>query len=117
MSIYKKIKHNRENLIKMIQEGQLVNIDGYEISKKLYDQIIKIDLLNSVKQFPNKVLIAQINKKNVIIDKNFERLKILYRNCKVIIAKEDEFWREIKNVYSKAENLYQSSVQYLKDMK
>ena len=98
-----------------ISEGQTVNIDGYEVSWKLFMQAQKIDLISFKKQFRGGTLIIQIPKKKVNYQKNFEGLASLYAEGDLAMAIEDSFWKEIRVYYYKAPNLYQTTLGWLSE--
>jgi len=113
-SVYKKIRHNSQTLIQMMKDGQTVNIDGYEVSWPLFDQIQQIDLLNQTKTYQGKTLIIQISPKNANVNKNIVSLKNLYQFNEVSVEVEKPFWKEIRENYFKADNLFHITLEWLK---
>lgn len=116
LALYKEIKMTRNDLVKLMDEGKTVNVDGYEISKELYSQISDIDLLKGEKRFSGKVLIAQVNRKEGPLGKPFEELASLYRNASSAVAVEEPFWKEIKTYYPKAKNLSRVTLEWLREI-
>ena len=112
-AIYKEVRFNTKSLIQQMKEGKTVNTDGYEVAWKLFKQAQKIDLLDSEKQHDRQTLIAQISKKQTDYNKNFEALTSLYAKGDLSMAIEEPFWKEIRAYYYKAENLFQSTIQWL----
>lgn len=115
-AVYKKILHTREELIRMVQNGEVVDVDGYGIRQNIYEQMIAIDLLNDPKKkYCGDSLIVQINPAGGKIGSNFERLSQLYEGSELCVVNEQPFWKEIKRFYSRADNLYSTTVKWLEN--
>lgn len=113
-AVYKKIIHTREELVRMIQNGDVVNVDGYGITQNLYEQLIAINLLNDHKiQYNGDSLIVQINRAGGKINNNFEKLSVRYEGSELCVVNEQPFWKEIKSFYSRADNLFSETLKWL----
>ncbi|MBI4767413.1 MAG: alpha/beta hydrolase [Deltaproteobacteria bacterium] len=112
-AVYKEIRYNSKALIKMMKEGKTVNVDGYEMSWPLYDQSTKIDLLAQPNPYPGRTLLVQVNRKETEISEPNKKLQMQIGNCEVVLAVEDPFWKEIKSYYSRAENLFRITKEWL----
>lgn len=60
--LYNKVLYNRKVLIRQIDQGQLVNIDGFLLSKAMYQSMTVIDLLSQKLKFHNPVFVADFEK-------------------------------------------------------
>jgi len=112
-AVYKKILHNTDDLVRMMKEGKTVNVDGYEMAWPLYEQVEKIDLLERSKTCDIPALIVQICRKEKYVNPLLAKLK---EKCSIIhidISVEEPFWKEIRHYYSKANNLYQVTLNWL----
>jgi exosortase A-associated hydrolase 2 len=107
-SVYKKILYNTDALIGMMKEGKTVNVDGYEMAWPLYEQIAGIDLLSGGNTCEGQVLIVQINRKEGSANLSLSNLKENY-------SVEEPFWKEIRHYYSRANNLFQITMSWLKE--
>jgi uncharacterized protein len=114
-AVYKKILHNTDALVKMMKEGNTVNVDGYEMSWPLYEQVEGIDLLGRSNACDGDVLIVQISRKESGINPVLGKLKEKYSRSQIAISVEEPFWKEIRHYYSKASNLYQITIDWLKE--
>ena len=113
-AVYKEVRYNTDMLIEQLKKGKTVNIDGYEMKLPLYEQMINIDLLNSQKRFQGKTLIIQINKREGMGTKKIDELGVLYPESSKISVVEQPFWKEIREYYAKANNLYDATLNWLK---
>jgi exosortase A-associated hydrolase 2 len=112
-TVYKKIYYNTEALIAKLKEGGRINIDGYDIHYSLYEQMSSIQLSGRQWAYANKVFIVQINKnKNQGIER-IEKLALSYKQPICLAVVEKPFWKEIKEYYAHAENLFESTTQWL----
>lgn len=112
-AVYKKILHNTDALIAMMKDGKTVNVDGYEVAWPLYEQVAEIDLLSRDNNIPCRALIVQISRKDGSVSPAFGKMKEKYLSAEIAVAVEEPFWKEIRQYYSKAENLYQITMDWL----
>jgi len=113
-AVYKEIRHNTEALVGMMKVGKGVNVDGYEVHWPLHLQVSEIDLASEPKSFSGQVLIVQINQQK---GQGCERLKALadcYRHADLREAMEEQFWKEIKRYYERAENLFDVTLDWMR---
>jgi hypothetical protein len=113
-AIYKKILYNTEVLVQMMKEGKTVNVDGYEMTWPLYEQVTKVDLLSPGNNSPSQVLVVQISRKEGSVSPVLGKLEEKYPNGRIAVSVEEPFWKEIRNYYSKANNLYQITLDWLR---
>ena len=114
-SVYKKILYNTDALIGMMKEGKTVNVDGYEMAWPLYEQIAGIDLPGRGNTCEGRVLIVQISRKEGSISQSLRKLKEKYARCELAVSVEEPFWKEIRHFYSRANNLFQMTMNWLKE--
>jgi len=60
MVLYKKVLHDRDTLVAQIRAGNTVNVEGYEIGSRLYDQITALDVSLALNASVKPLLILQI---------------------------------------------------------
>lgn len=113
-AVYKEVRQNTEMLVGMMKSGQSVNIDGYEMQWPLYQQISEIDLLAEPKHFQGPVLIVQINRMHGQGVDRLQSLAARYRNYHLREAVEEPFWKEIIRYYSKADSLFDVTLDWLR---
>jgi exosortase A-associated hydrolase 2 len=114
LSVFGKVTISRQELIDKILQGEEVNIEGYDLTKKMYEEIIEIDLTKE-KKYKGDVLILQISSSQSSNQGN--KYKVVcenYSNCSSKVVIEKPFWREIKEFYRYANNLSNESVLFLK---
>lgn len=104
MSTYKKIVKNRETLISELMEDKTVNVDGYLLTKQLYNQITGIDLLEIRYNEIKRALLIQISKrKNQTFDPQYLDFKEKYQKngleMKLLNIHTNYFWTDT-NIYN-----------------
>lgn len=113
-AVYKEIRYTREDLVKQLENGKTVNVDGYEIANVLYQEAIKINLLKDLPVYAGKSLIVQISSgENARTKKEMEALAETYMDSLLLLANEFPFWKEIKLYYSKAPDLFNKTLEWL----
>lgn len=113
MAIYKEIRENREALVQAMKEGQTANVDGYEITWEMFEQVSSINLLDRLKQAQPNCLIVQISPRQQEFKKDLSLLNSRYQNGHALITMEEPFWKEIRAFYSSAQRLYQDTLTWL----
>ncbi len=113
LAVYGKVTQNREALVAKMKSGATVNIDGYELSCDLFEQVSAINLFDNCKIPECKVLIVQIGKQGQPVNKNLQKLAPLFNDANLMQAVEEPFWREIKRYYGCAKNLYAVTLKWL----
>ncbi|MDP1768783.1 MAG: alpha/beta hydrolase [Nitrospirota bacterium] len=109
-AIYKEIRHNREALVRMMrEEGRTVNVDGYEIAYPCYEQASAVKLNEEGKRFAGPCLIVQMGRAGQPIRAEVKVLKDTYRSADIREVVEEPFWKEIKQWYRTAPNLFEAT--------
>ncbi|MCK5543093.1 MAG: alpha/beta hydrolase [Desulfobacterales bacterium] len=100
--LFKKVIKDRKQLIDDLMTGRMVNIDGYLLTKKMYEAIEEINLLGTSISL-RQILLIQVSKSaRQPLDKMSEKLYGHYKeNNKVTLLNisEDFFWTDTK-IYS-----------------
>lgn len=113
MATLKRIELNRKTLTKMLARGETVYVEGYGLTKALYDQMSGIDLLAGAKRFRGPTLIVQVDPYQGALTKPMQNLRSLYADALLVHACEQPFWKEINSYYPKADTLYEKTLEWL----
>ncbi|MDO8355992.1 MAG: alpha/beta hydrolase [Nitrospirota bacterium] len=109
-AIYKEIRHNREALVRMMrEEGRTVNVDGYEIAYPCYEQASAVKLNEGGKRFAGPCLIVQMGRAGQPIRSEVKALQETYPSADIREVVEEPFWKEIKQWYRTAPNLFETT--------
>ena len=114
-AVYREIRQNSEALVEQMKAGGTVNIDGYEMSRPLYEQANQINLLQGNRSFAGRVLLVEINRQPSKKELRLKPLAGMYREAAVVEAVEEPFWKEIRQYYYRANNLYQVALDWMKE--
>lgn len=113
MSVYKEIRRTRAELARLMSEGATVNVDGYEMSNALYEQVSAISLAGEKKRFSGRALVVEIHRKEKEPGKELAQLASAYEGAALSTVIEEPFWKEIKAYSAKAENLFRVTLDWL----
>lgn len=113
MATYDRILFDRKRLVQMLLEGKSVNIDGYDISRKMYEQISGIDLEKPDGTISDPCLIVQIDDRPKEISSAYQRFSEQWRQTTLVTVVEDPFWREIPRLYCTAPNLFAETKKWM----
>lgn len=94
---YRCVKYDRVDLKKSIASGQSVNILGYELYEKLYNDISGFNLTAQLENIRNKVSVIWFDKTNkASIPDRYIKLSAEKHNVFVTSLKQVPFWHEPK---------------------
>lgn len=112
-AVYKEIRHNREALVRMMREGATVNIDGYELAYRCYEQVSAINLKEGRRHFQGPCLIVQVGKDGQPIQPDLKALHDTYQSVDLQSVVEEPFWKEIKRWYRAAPKLFDATLAWM----
>lgn len=114
-AVFGNILENTDRIVSRLSSGDTANIDGYEMSLALYRGIAGMDLANPslFGSWKGASLIVAINKKRGVKRTDLERLCSCLRDSIVAEAQEEPFWKEIKQAYVLAPNLFDLTLRWL----
>lgn len=112
-AVYKEIRENTETLVARMKEGGTINIDGYEIRHPLYEQMTAIALSERKSDYSGPVLAVQVNKSKGMGIKRIDKLAARYPSAQVRDVVEQPFWKEIREYYALAPNLFTETTQWI----
>ncbi len=113
LAAYGAVREDSKALVDRLRRGETVNIDGYELSLDLFEQVSAIDLLDGTADYKGSCLIVQIGKPGQPPRKELVELATRCPNARLETVVEEPFWREIKAFYAAAENLSASTLEWL----
>ncbi len=116
-AIYKEIRHNREDLVRLMREGQTVNVDGYEVAYPYFAQASAINLNQETKRSAASWLIVQIGKAGAPIRPDLKALQASHAPADLREAVEEPFWKEIRHWYREAPSLFETTLAWIRDSK
>lgn len=112
-AVYKEIRHNREALVRMMREGMTINIDGYELAYRCYDQVSNIKLNEESKRFDGRCMITQVGREGQTLGSDLKAVQQTYKAADLKQVVEEPFWKEIKQWYGAAPNLVVATFEWL----
>ena len=114
MAVYKEIRADRVALVEALKQGQTANVDGYEVSLRMFEEISALKLGDRPKRFPGPCLIAQVERApNARPSAELTAVSTTYAHASLDIVQEDPFWKEIDKFYDVAPNLYAATLRWL----
>lgn len=110
--LFKKVIKDRKQLIDELMAGQMVNIEGYLLTKKMYEAMDEISLLETSISLREILLIQIFKREGQASDKLSKKLYRRYKeNNKATLLNifEDFFWTETK-IYSPDKRKLQTAI-------
>ena len=113
MAMYKEVRQDREALVAVMQGGDTVNVDGYELSYQHYSEVSAVTLAAAAKRHQSPCLVVQIDRQPGRPAPELQQLADSYPHGSFSFAQEDAFWKEIAKFYHQAPNLYATTTGWL----
>jgi hypothetical protein len=101
-------------MLKTLAAGGRVNIDGYEITREMSDQLHSLALIESIERPSCRSLIVQIERsKTAKVARELESLRDRLGRADLFIVDEEPFWKETLRFYEMAPNLFATTLTWL----
>ena len=113
MAVYKEIRYDRDALVDQLRSGAMVNVDGYELSRTLYEQLAEVKLSTGTKRFSGPCLITQVDRQPGRSSAELVQLSGAYPGSALASVQEEPFWKEIGPWYSNAPALSAATLEWL----
>jgi len=119
IAFYREVVKDRETLIGDLMAGNAVNVDGYLLTKGLYQEIEAINLSDQQLSSFQRVLLLQVSKrKNQPIEKRLEELYEKYKGTinkiELLNMTADYFWADNKVYNAQATNIQDAIIRWLR---
>lgn len=112
MATFKQVRQDRPELIASLQQGQTVNIDGYEMGLPLFESVSGIGSTSTKRPFGGPCLIVQVEPQPRPAA-DLQRLTESYCDATLTFAQEEPFWKEIARFYQTAPRLFSVTDEWL----
>lgn len=106
MAIYKEVRVKRAALVQAMRDGETANVDGYEMSLRMFEDLSELNLAHSSKSFKGRCLIVRIAR--AAAPSALAELKpmaLTYGDATLDQVQEEPFWKEIPTFCQIAQNL------------
>jgi exosortase A-associated hydrolase 2 len=113
MATHGKVVIERAELVSRMQAGETVNIDGYEMSNTMFQQIRSLKLAAEPRLFAGSCLVVQVDRNTRPPRPALKTLVDRYHSAELNSVAEQPFWKEIREFYGKADRLYAGTLGWL----
>jgi len=113
MAQHQKVVENRDALVVRLERGETVNIEGYELAEPLFRQASEFRLSDVLTRFAGDVLIVQVNQGEAPIKPDLAAIAEGRSRWRRLAVREEPFWKEIKTLYQRADELTRVTVEAL----
>jgi len=114
MLFYREVRQDREELGRILASGGTVNVEGYDITGTMSEQLSAISLAaeNTVPASP--CFLAQIERnENALPSRELEALRARLADSHIQVVREEPFWKEIQRFYDTAPALFARTLEWL----
>jgi hypothetical protein len=89
-----------------------VNIEGYEIAKPLFSQMVRSDVIELLRHSATPVLVQQIGPAERV-DTQYQALSQLPKPVEFEVVRELKFWTQQKKIYPPCDDLFARASHWL----
>jgi alpha/beta superfamily hydrolase len=111
--VHRKVIHDREALVGQIMADQSVNIEGYEICRPLFAEIVEANVLELLRGARTPVLVQQIGPTERVDSQYLPLAQLAGSPVQFEIVQELKFWTQQKKIFPGCENLFTRTAQWL----
>ena len=112
MLLHRRVVHDREALIGQILAGESVNVEGYEIAKPLFCEIVRANVIEALRTSSMPVLVQQIGPAERV-DAQYQPLAGLTPRVEFEVVQEQKFWVQQKKIYPPCDALFTRAANWL----
>ena len=113
MALHRKVVENRDALVVRLEQGGTINIEGYELALPLFQQASGFRMDATLAGYPGEVVIAQVDQGDNPVKPELAALAESHANRRVVIVREEPFWKEIRTFYQRAPELTRITLEAL----
>ena len=113
MALHRKVIESREVLVERLENGECVNIEGYELSKALFQQMSAFRLQDVLARVDGDIVLVQVNQDDSPMRPDLQALADGQARCRVVVVQEQPFWKEIRAFYQQAPQLTRVTLEAL----
>lgn len=119
MAAHGKVITPREALITKMRQGEPIDIEGYNLTAKLFDSLDNFLVVGTrgYSHVPSHALVVQICKSlSQPVREEYKAWAQKSPEWLTLTVVEEPFWREIKTFYGSAPNLENASVEWMEEL-
>jgi exosortase A-associated hydrolase 2 len=114
MAVYGEVRQDREALSEVLRGGGTVNVEGYEISSTMAEQLDAMNLTDEAVPRVDRALLLHIEKTGRQgPPPDLQRLGERLPAALLDTVQEEPFWKEIQQFYDRAPRLFSGTLQWL----
>lgn len=114
MTAYRRVQRDRDELVSEMQAGRTVNVDGYDMSWAVYEQLSQANLAGVEPRFHGPCLIVHIDRGAAAQPAaDLEAVARRYARAELVTVREEPFWKEIEAWYETAPRLFEATTAWL----
>lgn len=114
MATFKEVRQDRDSLVASMQQGNTVNVDGYELAHAFYSEVCAVKLAANRKRHQRSCLVVRVDRQPDRPSLELQQLAATYSRATIRFAQEEPFWKEIARSYQlPASNLFAVTLNWL----
>ncbi len=107
LAMYGEVRKDRRQLVEELRTGQTVNVDGYLLTGRLYEQLVELDLLSVPLDGPRSVLAINVSpsedgRPDAKLSQLCDRYQKVRADVRVVHARDESFWVDQKTYRARA---------------
>ncbi len=104
LAVFREVRQSREMLLKAFDEGRAINIDGYDLSKEFFDQLMAIES-GTLGELTKPALVVQIDRAATPARSSLAEIAARFAQVRLEVVVEEPFWKECRSFCDDAPGL------------
>lgn len=114
LAVYREVREDRDTLIRALESGESVNVDGYDIGPALARELRALSMAASPAALAVPILLVQVDRNPAAKPgADLGRVQERCRDVSLSVVREEPFWKEINRFYNEAPNLLDTTMRWL----
>lgn len=105
MALHRRVVQDRDALAARLHAGESANIEGYELTRPLYDQVVAFTLKDALRGFQGDTLLVQITQGDHPVKEELASSATAIPSARIAVVQEEPFWRETRSFCQRAARL------------
>jgi uncharacterized protein len=116
MAAYREVREDRAALVERFARGGTVNVDGYEMGPRMYEELSGLKLGATPPRFAHSCLLMHVDPSGAgSAPADLRRLQAHYGRGDLVVVHENAFWKETKRFYGSVPSMAEGTLKWLED--
>ena len=113
LAAYRKVVEGREALLERLSHGAAVNIEGYALTSRFYEQICSVNLAELLTGFEGGTLVLRPGVEGGALPPDLAALQTSVPGLSARLVPQEPFWKETRAFFQRADGFTSATLDWL----